>query len=292
MDDSEPDSMFIDEVAAATRAGLSFVLVDYDALARQNNAARAVRDIPVHDEPEAAVYRGWMLSAAQYTTFYDALMSRGIQLINDARQYRNTHYLPASLDIIKDHTPRTVYLETDAKDLSYEALVQSLLPFAGIPIIVKDYVKSEKHYWNQACYIASSSDKDNVQRVVKRFLELRGDAFEGGLVFREFVDLQPMTEHPTSGMPLSKEYRIFYLNKLPVMTVRYWDIDGYDSDDEPPVGLFDEVAARVQSRFFTMDVAQTVDGRWIIIELGDGQVAGLPKTADEDTLYRALVGAQ
>lgn len=283
--------MFIDEVAAATRAGLPFALIDYDALARENNAARAVRDIPVHDELEPAVYRGWMLRAEHYTAFYDALMSRGLQLINTAQQYRNTHHLPVSLEIIREHTFRTIYFATDGKDFSYDALMQALLPFAGVPITVKDYVKSEKHYWHEACYIASSSDKQNVQRVVQRFLSLRGDALEGGLVFREYVDLQPLTDEPQSGLPLTKEYRIFYLNQRPVLTVRYWDVEGYD-EDVPPPGLFDEVAAQIDSRFFTMDVAQTIDGSWLIVELGDGQVAGLPRTADEDVLYRAFIGAR
>jgi hypothetical protein len=44
----------------------------------------------------------------------------------------------------------------------------------------------------------------------------------------------------------------------------------------------------VQSRFFTMDVARRLDGAWMIIELGDGQVAGLPEQADAGAFYRAL----
>lgn len=288
--DSVVDSMYLDEVAAATRAGLDYIMIDYEAI-RQQNAARAVRDVPVHEEPIAAVYRGWMLSAEQYRLLHDALLSRGINLINDSRHYKNVHHLPESLSILKPYTPRTVYLATDGKFISYPAIMQSLLQFAGQALILKDYVKSEKHYWEQACYIASASDETEVTNTIKRFLELRGADFEGGLVFREFVELQPLTEHPASGMPLSKEFRIFYLKGVPIMTVRYWDIEGYDEEDYPPAGIFNDVAKQVGSNFFTMDVAQRTDGEWIIIELGDAQVAGLPKTADEDLLYKALAGA-
>ena len=35
------------------------------------------------------------------------------------------------------------------------------------------------------------------------------------------------------------------------------------------------------SNFLTMDVAQKKDGNWIIMELGDGQVSGLPDNADK-----------
>ena len=42
--------------------------------------------------------------------------------------------------------------------------------------------------------------------------------------------------------------------------------------------------------FFTMDVARRVDGEWLIVELGDGEVAGLPDGADPAAFYRALQG--
>jgi hypothetical protein len=37
-----------------------------------------------------------------------------------------------------------------------------------------------------------------------------------------------------------------------------------------------------------MDVARRRDGEWIIVELGDGQVAGLPDSADPRAFYAAL----
>ncbi len=45
----------------------------------------------------------------------------------------------------------------------------------------------------------------------------------------------------------------------------------------------------MQSRFFTMDVAKRIDGKWMIIELGDGQVAGLPEKVDIIDFYQALL---
>jgi hypothetical protein len=51
---------------------------------------------------------------------------------------------------------------------------------------------------------------------------------------------------------------------------------------------FRDIAQNVQSRFFTMDVARRVDGNWIIVELGDAQVAGLPAKADVEAFYLAL----
>ena len=59
---------------------------------------------------------------------------------------------------------------------------------------------------------------------------------------------------------------------------------------EPPIDRFAGVAAAVRSRFFTMDVARRRDGGWMIVELGDGQVSGLPREADADRFYSALAG--
>ena len=96
-------------------------------------------------------------------------------------------------------------------------------------------------------------------------------------------------------------------------------------DTEPPVAQFQPIAQRIPSRFFTMDLAPLVDvqasqdgqqgfqgtgeaniegemgavtnqaippaSRWRIIELGDGQVAGLPARLDVGAFYAALVAA-
>lgn len=71
--------------------------------------------------------------------------------------------------------------------------------------------------------------------------------------------------------------------------LKYWEEGEYSHDtDNPPLQQFREIAQRVQSRFFTLDVAQKRDGSWTIVEPGDGQVAGLPERADKETFYQAL----
>ena len=50
--------------------------------------------------------------------------------------------------------------------------------------MVRDYVKSMKHYWHKAAFIPEVSDADAAWRVASRFLELREDSLVGGL--REF----------------------------------------------------------------------------------------------------------
>jgi hypothetical protein len=49
-----------------------------------------------------------------------------------------------------------------------------------------------------------------------------------------------------------------------------------------------EVAKKINCRFFTMDIAKVENGSWVIIELGDGQVSGLPDNADLYEFYYRL----
>lgn len=49
-----------------------------------------------------------------------------------------------------------------------------------------------------------------------------------------------------------------------------------------------EVAVRVKSRCFTVDLARTRSGEWLIVELGGGQVSGLPESVNLSDLFRRL----
>ncbi|WP_437515273.1 ATP-grasp domain-containing protein [Sorangium sp. So ce1099] len=55
-----------------------------------------------------------------------------------------------------------------------------------------------------------------------------------------------------------------------------------------PAAELRALAARVKSRFFTMDVAALLHGGWTVIEVGDGQVSGSPDHADRRAFYQEL----
>src|SRR5262249_23328362 len=246
--------------------------------------ARVARRVPEQAEPITAVYRGWMVTPPQYQRLYGALIARNIRLINDPDQYRHCHHLPECYPIIERLTPRSVCL---SGELSIDRIMDVLTPFGDCPVIIKDFVTSRKHEWREACFIPSAADRQAVGRVVGRFLELQGDDLNEGLVFRQFVEFRPVGIHPRSGLPLTEEYRIFWLDARPTLCSPYWE-GGQYSQGYPPLGLFAEIAAAVRSRFFSMDVARRIDGVWLIVELGDGQVSGLPRASDADHFYEAL----
>jgi hypothetical protein len=282
-----PDPWFAAEAEAARAAGLDAALIAYEALVDGGDAEAAVRRVaPAADGPALGVYRGWMLRPGAYAGLYAALLARGVRLINDPAAYRHCHHLPEWYPRLEGRTPRSVWLET-GPDVDLDAVMERLRPFGARPLIVKDFVTSRKHEWAEACFIPSAADRAAVARVVRRLVELQGPDLNEGLVFREFVALAPLGAHPRSGMPLAQEYRIFWLDGAPLAAAPYWDGDGYPTAG-PPVARFRAAARAVPSRFFAMDVARTRAGGWTIVELGDGQVAGLPPRADPRAFYRVL----
>jgi hypothetical protein len=225
-----------------------------------------------------------MLRVEQYRAFYDALAAKGVRLINSPDEYRHCHHLPESYPVIEGKTPKSIWLPPES---GVDRVVDALRTFGDAPIVLKDYVKSRKHEWAEACFIPRASDRDAVDRVVCRFLELQGDSLVGGLVFREFVEFESAGNHPKSGMPLAREHRIFWIDHRPLVSFPYWSDVGQTGDGPPPE-TFDAVVAKVRSRFFTMDVAKRKGGDWMIVELGDGQVAGLPDEKATTQFYGRL----
>ena len=80
---------------------------------------------------------------------------------------------------------------------------------------------------------------------------------------------------------------IFFCNKKLVGIYDYWE-EGEYKLSKPNTKEFEEIAKMVGSNFFSMDIARQKNGELIIIELGDGQVAGLPEKADRNEFYKLI----
>ena len=287
-DDLNPrtiDCSFAHEAAAASRCGLQYELIDLTAL-RRADENEALRFIARRDRIENEVYRGWMATPDEYRFLYSALKRRCVRLVNSPDEYVHCHWFPNSYPVIKEHTPHSVWLPLDEGLSDFTRVMSVLSEFRSSAVVVKDYVKSRKHEWLEACFIPDASDESHVRSVVERFIELQGEDLQGGLVFREFVEFERVGTHPKSGMPLTLEYRLFVFDGTVIAECPYWDAE-YNAE-RPPVAQFAAVLKNIQSRFFTCDIAKTVGGRWLVVELGDGQVAGLPERCDVTRFYERL----
>lgn len=282
------DSMFEDERAAAKKAGFETALINIDKL----DEGKYAQALPKTEYTGKVCLRTWMLDSNQYVLLDKACKEKELDLINSPVSYAYCHELPHNLSVIENKTPKTTVisdleLSFVAKDKLAEFINYKLAYEKG-PFILKDYVKSEKYYWNEACYIPDLSDLDNLNSVVNKFLELRGDRYTGGLVFREFIKFEGYDE--SSNPPQINEHRIFILNKHPLYSSQYWG--KLLHTEGPDFTEFEGIISEIPSNFYSMDVARTQSGEWMIVELGDGQVAGLPENTDPNSFYRALYCSQ
>lgn len=247
------------------------------------------------------IYRGWMMKPEEYAFFYEALGKRRIELLTTPEAYCHYHLLPHWYKDFEDVTAFSAWTEGNDVDAAMR-LAQGL---SGA-YIVKDYVKSRKHEWAEACYIPDIQDSEKAKSIILNFVTRQGDELVGGIVLREFVQLRRTGTHPQSGMPLSEEYRIFVLTdnwkasvsrdpscKIPESPHRTLLIDGY-WEERPEFRLSEEERAwvnnltnRVESPFVSIDLARRADGTLMVMELGDGQVSGLQQMAAE-RLYAAF----
>jgi hypothetical protein len=263
-------------------------LVDHDALLA-GAAAEAVRQVPTGTGP--AWYRGWMLPVAAYAGFVRALAERDCQLLTSAAAYATAHELPGWYSTFEGATPDSVWLPATAEP---EELAQAAARLGGQgPAIVKDYVKSRKHEWHEACYIPDLADLPALTRVVGRFVELQGEFLAGGVVLRRFHAFAPADERATGPAAADRpvratEARVWWVDGEPVLTGPH-----PDTPEVVPVPDLSVVRSLVRSlgcRFVTTDLARLADGSgWMVVEVGDGQVSDLPRGTEVSGLISSLI---
>jgi hypothetical protein len=229
------------------------------------------------------IYRGWMMKPEMYRTFYEKLKEKGILLINSPTEYEKYHTLPGWYDDFAEDTAKSVW-ENQGTVESALAMTKDL---EG-PYIVKDYVKSRKHEWYDACFISNIANKENTENVISNFVERQGTNLVGGVVLRQFVNLKSIGFHEKSGMPISEEYRIFVLAGRVVIIDDYWKADMSVSFSEEEFKWIESLVKKIKSNFVSIDIARCEDGRLIVMELGDGQVSGLQQIKP-DVFYGKLV---
>ena len=219
------------------------------------------------------IYRGWMMKPELYRTFYHLLEKAGIYLINSPEEYEKYHLLPEWYKDFENQTAKSVW----EKEGNLGNAMQMSRNLTG-PYLVKDYVKSRKHEWYDACYIVGNC------------IERQGDNLVGGVVLRKFEKLKQIGFHEKSGMPLSEEYRVFLFAGQVLNAGNYWTDKMGKSEEhlsEKEWKWIKNVAKTIKSNFVTMDLARRENGELMIMEFGDGQVSGLQQI-DPGDFYQAF----
>lgn len=298
------DPHFARETQAVRAAGGTVALMDHDALQR-GDVTGAVARVPRDLGP--AWYRGWMVTPAEYTALAAALDERGTPPAVPPGRYRAAHELPGWYEPFGGLTPASAWMplapHQRPEAAALAALARTLRPG---PVVVKDYVKSRKHEWDEACFVPDAADTARLHAVVTRLVELAGDHLAGGVVVREYERFDG-----------AGEVRVWWVDGRPALTGPHPDaatpdaagrggtgdatgpgsaghgVAGHASSGPAVPGDRDlePVAAAVAAlgcRFVTTDLARRSDGAWRVVEVGDGQVSDLAATADPADLLTRL----
>ncbi len=195
-----------------------------------------------------------------YRELESELNSRNITLANSYAQHNYIADIENYYYDIQDITPKTYFQWGNLNDGDY---------------VVKGRTNSRKHQWNKQMFCS----KNDIPKVVD---SLMNDALirEQGLCVREYVPLHKYDES-INGLPITNEWRLFYWKNKLLAYGYYWasfsEHKPYDVLPARAIDLSNYAAYRISqhTNFFVLDIAETENGEWIVIEVNDGQQSGL-----------------
>ncbi len=152
------DPHFADDFDAARAAGWTVGLIDHDSVVA-GRAGAALARVGRHDGP--LLYRGWMIDAVAYAQLADALAGRGLRLRVSPERYRAAHELPGWVDLAVGLTADTVW----APGLELSVLDALAFRLGSGPAVLRDFVKSAKHHWDEAVFVPDVADRGTLHRV-------------------------------------------------------------------------------------------------------------------------------
>lgn len=161
------------------------------------------------------------------------------------------------------------------------------------PFVLKGKTNSKKFQWNTHMYA------ENFQKAVHLSAELMNDPFIGpqGLIVREYIPLETF-EFGVNDIPMTNEWRIFFYKNKMITYAYYWgilenlNIIEQIQPDFIQNGLpfAQQVAQEISefTNFFVLDIAKTQEGKWLLVEVNDGQQSGLNGMINPNELYANL----
>jgi ATP-grasp domain, R2K clade family 3 len=233
----QTDPAYAEQFAHLQNLGFETAVISLEAL-----SSGSAKIFPTPDPGSNIIYRGWMLSAQDYSQLVHVAIRSGANMWISEQEYLSTHHLPNWYPLIRDLTPETHFFSID------EDLEKALNKLGWSKFFIKDYVKSLKTSLGSIIHQPSE-----ISQVVAEMQKFRG-TIEGGICVRQVEDFITETEQ------------------------RYFVINGrafaVDPDAKIPF-IVEKCASRINSKFFSVDAIERRDSCQRIVEIGDGQVSGL-----------------
>jgi len=200
---------------------------------------------PKIDAGETVLYRGWMLNEEEYTELTKHVTDAGGVMAISVKEYMRCHHIVNWYHDVDKYTPKTVFFP-------YNNDLPKLIDLLGWDgYFIKDFVKSNTTSYGSIGYNGLEC------KHITDLIHLHRGNIEGGIAVRKVLKLFP-----------DSEQRFFVVNGKPCY--------GNQLVNDGIVEIVEHVANKIRSPFFSVDITQTLDGKYHLIEIGDGQVSEVP----------------
>jgi hypothetical protein len=201
-----------------------------------------------------------------YPSFYRECQDMGIAMVHSPEDHLRCTSLPQWYPLIEQDTPRSRWY----RELpSFEEIEAHF----DLPVFIKGSRQTSRHQ-AAASIIRDRSGYEVAVEIYRRDPILRWQDF----VCREFIPLRPVSGGIAGKIPASFEFRTFWWRGELAGAGPYWiDSNKYNwtsTEREAALAVARRAAAALNCAFLVVDVAQTADGRWIVIEVNDGMESG------------------
>ena len=220
---------------------------------------------PWQRPPEVEVV-GRVGAFEDYAARYEELLGGGMRLVHTPDEHLRCSDLTQWYPLIEDMTPRSLWFDEvpDAGEVGRTL---------GWPVFVKGARQTSRH--RRSLSIIDGPDAFSAAMAAYRDDPiLRWQR----VACREFVPLRRV-EDPAPG-PHPKLVRVSYVLvageacRIRPLLVAGPPLPGSEEERETGLSVAREVASRLDVAFLVVDIAQALDGRWIVIECNDGQESG------------------
>jgi len=280
-----PPSASARDIAASTEAarlaGLAVYTIppDFDEC---ETAENALWHVPAQTAPIPAFWIGYIPTPERYAAIYDAAQAKNLLLPNTLEQHRNAQEFDRTYPKLGELTPRSITVI----DAEPETLRHAADALGGFPIFVKGAIQSRKAKGWKACV---AETPEELTALVAALLSLENRS-RGRVLLRELLSLR-FTQTTPNGFPMGREFRAFVYHGEIVGLGYYWESDDplaslSPTEEHTVCSLAIEAAQRVGTPYIAVDIGQTIDNSWYVIETGDAQFSGLSRIPKIELWHR------
>ena len=218
-------------------------------------------------ENEKVFWLGFVPKQDDYRLVYETLKKKKLELINSPEEFSRSEYFDQFYPFIKAYSIESGI----ATDLNTAKEIASHLKY---PVFLKGTIQSLKKFGWKNCVANSEQELEAIFNKLKS----ENDFSLGKIIIRKFANLKHH-ELGGNGIPKAHEYRFFVLNDEIVDYSYYWNgANPFNLSNAELKQLKEtvvEIAKQVKVPFISVDVGETEEDGWKVIEIGDGQFSDI-----------------